>query len=115
LRRRFGWLFSDTVTDQFLRERNARLTIQESGSKSFFVMKVTPETTIVTNQFKLRFRIKLLDHQSIHVSVYNRTTRQMLVNVTAPFDLTAGSMKLDLGEIHLKMDIDDDPSAQAAR
>ena len=114
LRDYFGWLFSDTATLQFLKERNARLTVQEEGSRSFFVMKVTPETNIVTNQFKLRFRIKLLEYQSVHVSVYNRTTRTMLVDVTVPLDPTADTLKLDLGDIHLKMDIDDAPAAHTS-
>ena len=103
-------LFFDAATIEFLKKRNARLTIQEAGSKSFFVVKVQPETNFGTTTAKLRFRIKLLNPQTIQVSVYNRTTRQMLVNLTVPLNPTGGTMTLNLDDITLKMDIDDDPS-----
>ena len=102
--------FFDAATTQFLKTRNARLTIQEAGSKSFFVVKVLPVTNLGTSTAKLRFQIKVLNPQTLQVSVYNRTKKQLLVNLTIPFSASAGTMNLNIDDITLKMDIDDDPS-----
>jgi hypothetical protein len=110
LRQIWGRLFFDAVTVQFLRTRNARLTIQEAGSQSFFVVKVQPETNLGTATAKLRFRIKVLSPQTIQVSVYNQSKKQMLVNMTIPNKPTGVTMTLNLDNITLKMYLDDDPS-----
>jgi len=112
LQRWVDWLFSDPTTNRFLRERNARLTLQVAESHSFYVVKVTPKTTFAVPSDKFQLQVKLQSNQTLHVTVFSQTKRQTLVDITVPVDSSGGAMHLNLGEIHLKIEIDTDPSAK---
>lgn len=101
-------LFIDLTTIEFLKTRNATLTIRTPGSESFYVVRVSPLTNMGTPDTKFRFYIKVFKNQTLRVMVYDRTHRQLLVDVTLPVSSSAGSMNLELERIHLKMDIDED-------
>jgi len=110
LLRRFGQLSAGTDTAQFLNLRNARITAQESGSKSFYTVKLYPETDVQIKDETLHIQVKLLPQQQLRVSVYSHSKQQMIADVTAPIDDDSDVMNLTLGNIYLKLEVDADPS-----
>lgn len=111
LRQWVEWLPFDQNSAQFLKERNARVTVQAEGSQSFFVVKVLPSTDIATPTGQLRIRVKLLSHQMLRVSVYSQANKRYLVDITSPLDQDGGAMTLNMDNIRLKIEMDAHPPA----
>jgi hypothetical protein len=103
---RFGRLSRDVNTARFLKQRNVRLTIRPLGSQSFYVVRVTPRTDISAPNDTLRFQIKLLPTNRVRISVYSKTKRQFLADLTIPNNPAAGTLKLDFDSVHLDIDVD---------
>lgn len=115
LRAHLGGLFSDSETAHFLKARNARLTVQVIGSQSYYVVKVTPQTNVSVPGDTLRFKIQVLPDALVRVTVDSKAKKRRLVDLTVPNNPSGGALNLNLDDIHLKMDIDDDPSLHAIR
>jgi len=113
LLRRLGQLFSGTDTARFLNLRNARITAQEAGSKSFYTVKLYPETDVQIKDEMLHIQVRLLPQQQIRVTVFSTSKQRMLANVIAPFSDDSGAMNLTLDNIYLKLEIDADPSMRS--
>ncbi len=107
-------LFPDRSTAQFLKERNARVTVQEMSAHSFYTVKAMPLTSISAGGHKFLLRIKVLPAQKIRVSVYSVSAGQTLADVTVPYEQKSGAMNLNLDDLHLKIEIDDDPTVGKA-
>ena len=115
LRGRFERLSGDINTARFLKQRNVRLTIRPSGSQSFYVVRVSPRTDIAAPDDTLRFQIKVLPNEMVRVTVYSKTKRQTLADLTVPNNPAAGTLKLDLTSVQLEMDIDASKPESSAR
>jgi hypothetical protein len=93
-------------TDAFLRSRNARLTVQDGEGHSFHVVRLTSRCDVVAAGKPIRVRVRLVTDQLVRVTLEDRNAKTTLIDVSTPVDPSAGTMDLNYGDIHLKLDID---------
>ena len=99
-------VFYDARTQNFLKERNARLVVKDAKSPSFHAINLKPTTQIVAFGRDLRFEIRLLDDHTAWVSVYDNAAKRPLVGVQAPITDEAGVLNLDFADVHVKLNVD---------
>ena len=105
-----AWLWVDTNTTQFLKARNARVTVTSKDGKSFHTLKLSPVTHTVMDRNHFLVKVKVLPPQKIRIVVSNTSKQETLVDITVPFDLSSDSMNLDLDDVHVKIDLNAESS-----
>lgn len=106
LRRLLGYFSGDDPTAQFLKERQARVTVEETDKKGFYVVLLKPRTDINVREFNLRILAKYAEDRTLSLTVRDLAARKTIININAPVDSGAGVLNVDYHEVHLRLDFD---------
>lgn len=96
----------NSETDHFLRQRNARLNVQDAKSRSFYVMRFNATTDIDAFGRKLRLKVKHLDSKTLQLSVRDLANNRGLVDIAVAIDDDAGQLYLNFDDIRLTIEMD---------
>jgi hypothetical protein len=92
-------------TSQFLKERNARLIVQMNESRSFYGLRLNPETQFSVGSELFRIRVTLLGYRTLSISVSKQNSAYLL-QTYVPINTSALALALNLNHACLRIEID---------
>ncbi len=106
LRRILEYFAADDATLQVLKERQARVTVEEKGKQGFYVVPLKPQTDIHVQGLRLRILLKYSADKTMRLTVRDVNARKNIMDLTAPVNEGAGVVNVDYQMVHLRMDFD---------